>query len=268
MNSDPTLGAPVSRRRVPSVHETRIAGETPVFPGALLKSRQLEPEWLDFLPNSDLRAQRSRSDLRRLNRLMGHARIARAILRPLKTEARPLRLTEIGAGDGSFLLSVAGGLGRKWGGTRAILVDRLTLLTDEMSRAFCNLGWAVQARTCDVLDWCDEPDRHSSPVTLANLFLHHLDSESLRRLLAVLAGRSSCFIAIEPRRSLLSLCFSKLVGLIGCNEVTRHDAPASVRAGFRQNELTRLWPRSSEWKMREGRVGAFSHLFVARRLPD
>ena len=40
------------------------------------------------------------------------------------------------------------------------------------------------------------------------------------------------FIAVEPRRSGRGLFFSRLLWLIGCNQVTRHDAPVSVRAGF------------------------------------
>jgi hypothetical protein len=52
--------------------------------------------------------------------------------------------------------------------------------------------------------------------------------------------------------------------LIGCNAVTRHDAAASVRAGFAGRELSALWPARPGWRLREGRAGLFSHLFVAR----
>jgi hypothetical protein len=37
-----------------------------------------------------------------------------------------------------------------------------------------------------------------------------------------------------------------------------------VRAGFRGDELSRLWP-AGEWTLREEKRGGFSHLFSARR---
>jgi hypothetical protein len=53
--------------------------------------------------------------------------------------------------------------------------------------------------------------------------------------------------------------------MIGCNSVTQHDAPISVRAGFSGDELSALWPDKQNWWLTEQRVGAFSHLFIARR---
>jgi hypothetical protein len=73
------------------------------------------------------------------------------------------------------------------------------------------------------------------------------------------------FVACEPRRSALALGASRLVGLIGCNEVTRYDAPISVRAGFAGRELSGLWPAGGAWQLREGARGLFSHCFVAGR---
>ena len=51
---------------------------------------------------------------------------------------------------------------------------------------------------------------------------------------------------------------------LGCNDVTRHDAAVSVRAGFREAEISAVWP-SGPWSLREEARGLFSHLFVARR---
>jgi hypothetical protein len=56
-----------------------------------------------------------------------------------------------------------------------------------------------------------------------------------------------------------------MLGAIGCNDVTRHDAVASVRAGFRDGQLSALWP-AGPWKLTERGAGLFSHLFVARRM--
>jgi hypothetical protein len=197
---------------------------------------------------------------------MGHVRIARSILRSSSAQNPAAPVIELGAGDGSFLLTVARGLGPGWHGTQATLVDKQALVTNEIRHAFSALGWQIQPRTCDVFDWALEPDSASCPIILANLFLHHFMPEQLRLLLPAIARRSALFVAIEPRRSPLSLFFSKLVGLIGCNAVTRHDAPASVRAGFRRAELAAAWPQDPAWTTEERCAGPFSHLFVARRL--
>jgi hypothetical protein len=100
-------------------------------------------------------------------------------------------------------------------------------------------------------------------AVLANLFLHHFDAR-LPELLAGIARLAPLFIATEPRRDAFTLAGSRLVGLIGANAVTRHDAPVSVRAGFAGQELTALWPEHG-WQTEERRAGLFTHLFVARR---
>jgi hypothetical protein len=74
------------------------------------------------------------------------------------------------------------------------------------------------------------------------------------------------FVAIEPRRAAWPLFCSRLLWAIGCGKVTRHDAVISVRAGFSGNELSDLWPDKNNWELTEQPAGAFSHLFIARKL--
>ena len=100
---------------------------------------------------------------------------------------------------------------------------------------------------------------------LANLFLHHFSEAQLAGMLAAAASQVRVFLALEPRRSGRSLLFSRLLWLIGCNRVTRYDAPVSVRAGFAGNDLSQLWPAGEGWALRERPVGSFSHLFIAQR---
>jgi hypothetical protein len=101
----------------------------------------------------------------------------------------------------------------------------------------------------------------------ANLFVHHFEAERLARLLGGIAGRADAFVCCEPRRSRFALAGSRLLGLLGCNDVTRHDAVVSVHAGFRDDEIGAAWRAAvaNGWTMSETAAGAFSHLFVARR---
>ncbi|HEX6265950.1 MAG TPA: methyltransferase [Burkholderiales bacterium] len=213
----------------------------------------LEPEWLDALPPHDARAQRSRADLRRVNALMGNARHIAAAL------GDAARIADLGAGDGSLMQSVARRLGRP--GIEVVLVDRAAVPDGE---AFAPLRWNATAAIQDAHEFLARPGPRFDAV-VANLFLHHFEPAPLRRLLELAARRTSLFVACEPRRSRLALQTSRLLGLLGCNDVTRHDAAVSVRAGFLGRELSALWPAQERWQLEERPARPFGHLFVARR---
>lgn len=226
--------------------------------------RIVSPEWLDELPADDPRARRSRRDLQRINSLMGHAAWVAGILESALAGIGAGPLVELGAGDGTFLLEVLRRLPRNVPIREVTLVDRLSSDNAEARAGFAELNCAATFARADVFDWLD--DTGQAPLILANLFLHHFPDADLARLLKLAATRASVFIACEPRRSWLSLTGSRLLGLIGCNEVTRHDAVISVRAGFTGDELSRLWPKSGGWQTDERECGLFSHMFAARRL--
>ena len=232
--------------------------------------RQIEPEWLDELPAEHPDAKQSRHDLRRINAWMGNASTMAGVLRNLEDNGSGRRVIEIGAGDGEFLLSVARRMARRPGSNptsrEAVLVDRQYLLANNTTAQFAQLRWKVQAVKADVLDFLAQGSE-SDGTMIANLFLHHFPRETLQGILTAASRHASAFVAIEPRRSFFSWFFAHGLGWIGCNAVTRHDAPVSVRAGFQEMELSALWPKSPSWHLAEHRTGFFSHLFVARKLP-
>lgn len=235
--------------------------------------RILEPEWLDALPPHDARAQRSRADLRRVNFVMGNAgHIARALARanpPLASLATPLsggrqqatalRIADLGAGDGSVMLRVARRLQRP--GVHVTLVDRAPCVA---LQEFEQVRWQATHAREDALEFLRRPGPPFDAI-VANLFLHHFEPARLRRLLELAARRTSLFVACEPRRSRFALHASRLLGLLGCNDVTRHDAAVSVRAGFLGAELSGLWPQRDGWQLAERPAPPFGHLFTASR---
>ena len=200
--------------------------------------RLVEPEWLDELPASDSRAMRSRRDLRRINALMGNASLVAGSLRRAKGAGGIHHLVELGAGDGSFTLSLARRLSPVAQLREVTLVDQAAFANGSAQVEFAKLGCALNVIQADVFDWL--AGVRAVDVIVANLFLHHFEEERLQKLLHLAASRSRVFIACEPRRSPMSLAGSRLLGLIGCNDVTRHDAVVSVRAGFSGRELSRL----------------------------
>ena len=227
--------------------------------------RRVEPELLDSLPPDDPRARRSRRDLRRVNAVMLQPGIMRGLL--LRHARRPpRRLIDLGGGDGAFMLQVARGLARRWPGVALTIVDRHPAVSDATAAAFARLGWHMDVVTAEAQPYLDAlPDASACAIT-ANLFLHHFEPDALARLFATAGRAAPLFAACEPRRGRAPLLASRMLWAIGCGPVTRYDAPVSVRAGFRAQELSPLW-RGPGWTLHEHPARLFTHCFVARREP-
>jgi Methyltransferase domain len=223
--------------------------------------RRLETELLDILPADDPDAVHSRRDLKLLNAVMLHPAImARRIRR--HAVVAPKRIVELGAGDGSLMLRLARRLAPQWPGVATILVDQQGIVPAETRHAVLRLGWRQQQITQDVFDYLAAAE--PADIIIANLFLHHFTPPQLAEIFTRSAKLAPLFIALEPRRSILPLMGSRLIFLLGCNHVSRHDAAASVRAGFRDAELSALWPDRSGWSLHEG-PAALSHGFTAQK---
>lgn len=228
--------------------------------------RIVRPEWLDELSESDPRAVESRRDLRRVNAWMGHVGIITRALRSAFPENAPSSVVELGAGDGSVMLRVARRLAPEWGAVRVTLVDRQTSAAPEVVDQLNELGWTVSIVQAEIREWLAQAGRESGGVMLANLVLHHFSFAELAGIFRSSAAQCGAFVAAEPRRSRVALLAARSIGAIGCNAVSRHDGPLSVRAGFSGRELSRLWPSDPGWALREGPSRLFSHLFTATRI--
>ncbi|MGH8744396.1 MAG: class I SAM-dependent methyltransferase, partial [Burkholderiales bacterium] len=178
---------------------------------------------------------------------------------------KPHVLLELGAGDGSFMLRLARRLAPRWKNVKVILLDRQNIVSGETRDSFYALKWKVQTVTADVFDFLKRAEPRSADIITANLFLHHFPQEPLARLLAQAAQLTRLFVACEPRRGMTALLGSRMLWAIGCNDVSRHDAAVSVRAGFKGQELTALWPKQGEWELYEQAARYATHCFVARR---
>ena len=237
--------------------------------------RMVVAETLDGLPENDPSAMRSRRDLQRVHRVMGTRGILLSALTEMtrsRSVATPLRVLELGAGDGTLMLGVAEALAPAWRHVEITLMDRQSLIDQATVDRYARCGWTVKKKIVDVMDWAVKEDAAQSAINrwdviVANLFLHHFDGAPLRLLMNAMAARCNRLFACEPRRARLALLGSHLIGAIGANAVTREDAVLSVRAGFRDLELTRLWPSQGDgWRTHEYSAGLFSHCFRAERV--
>lgn len=224
--------------------------------------RIVEPEFLDSISPDDPRSKRLRRDLAHLNFWMRNRQaMTTALKNHFNGHRIPQRIVELGAGDGRLLLHLAGS--SKWQNVNVTLLDRRNAATPQTLRQFTRLCWVAETLTADVFDW---PGTAVADAVVTNLFLHHFEDERLSQLLLKISGRTNYFAAIEPHRFPSASFFKPLFFALGCHAITRHDAVTSIRAGFRENEISRLWPDKQNWKLTERRSGLFAHMFIAERM--
>lgn len=226
--------------------------------------RRVQPEVLDALSAGDPAAQRARRDLRRLHYAMG---TLPTLLRALDRAAggsTVRTMLELGAGDGSLMLRVAERRAARWPGVAVTLLDRQRVIEEQTMQGLRAVGWTPSVVTADVFDWLERPQTTQWDIIVANLFIHHFSPTDLSRLVSLIAARTLAFLCCEPRRSMVPLLGSRLIGLLGAGPVARTDAVLSVHAGFRDRELTAAWPDAG-WDLHEYRAGLFSHCLLAVR---
>ena len=239
-------------------------------------ARVVSAETLDHLAPDHPAAIRSRRDLVRVHQAMGTRTIICRAWQRLMSTARsgtPLRILELGAGDGRLLLGVARSLANRWPPVQLSLLDRQNIVTPSTLAGFEELGWSATVQVADALDWAVHPRDEAMGTSAAQwdlittaLFLHHFSVAELDLLLGAVASCSDRFFACEPQRSWLGLAGSHLVWALGANAVTREDAVLSVHAGFQGSEISARWPKAAgPWQVRECAAGLFSHCFSAQR---
>jgi hypothetical protein len=221
--------------------------------------RIVEPEILDTLSPVDPRAIRSRRDLRRVNSWMGNGGIMANALKE-NFSGEPKQITELGAGDGNFLLQVA--KKTNWQNVNATLLDLQKNISAETLAAFSKLGWRAQTVVADVFEW----PQIETEIVIANLFIHHFEDARLAELLRIISQRAKLFVAVEPHRFHFPFPCAQMLRFIGCGKITLYDAETSIRAGFVLKEISELWPDNQNWKLTERRAGLFSHLFIAQKI--
>lgn len=211
--------------------------------------RVVAPEILDHLPPDSDAARRSRTDLRRINAVMGNHRWFRGELS--KRLLPGDRLLEIGAGDGSLRAIRPAGVA--W---------------DGLDLCPAPAGWPDDARwhRTDALHF-DGWAGYS--VVIGNLFFHHFTAPELARLGAAIHSNARLFLASEPIRSRCSQAGLQLLCLLlRAHPVTRHDARVSIEAGFRDEELPNALGLSSasSWRRRTSHSWRGGCRLIATRL--
>ncbi|MEI8293987.1 MAG: class I SAM-dependent methyltransferase [bacterium] len=209
--------------------------------------RVIIPEILDSLNPADPRARRSRRDLRWIDLCLGNSRW---ILSQLKKQSpASSRIVEIGAGEGGLCQSIQAAFPpAKLTGLD--LVPRPTSLPEEIE-------WV----SGDFFQTLPETD---ADTCVGSLILHHFGEGALRDL----GHRFQSFrrlLFCEPLRSRRPLLLSRVASVF-MGEVTRHDMPTSIRAGFRPGELQALLGLDSKkWLVHESISQTMTLRFAAAK---
>ena len=196
-------------------------------------NRILTAELLDHLDPADPRAVRSRRDLRMLDGFLGNSRW---ILRCLKHFCgQPGGVVELGSGEGQLCRRI-----------RTLYPTCDITGLDRISRPE-GLPPSIRWVSGDFLETLLTVE---ADVCCGSLILHHFDTPDLQRI-----GREfrrfPLLLFTEPHRGSLPL---RMAGLASpfAGEVTRHDMPASIRAGLRKGELAPLLGLDpARWEIRE-----------------
>lgn len=231
-----------------------------------MSARRLSPEILDFLPSCDPSALASRRDLQRLHPILGQSRLWLRWFQKRYPDRPPASLVDLGCGDGHLLTTLLTKAFPNGGhGSRLFFVDRQPSIPDSTLELLRRQNWLPTVIPSDLHEWI----RSAPPaeLILTNLFLHHLTNPELRDLFKKISNLSPMFAAAEPIRGFTGTIASRLLGFLGFHSVTLHDARVSVQAGFRDHELSGLWPNPSGWSLTEHRVGLFTHFFCAEKSP-
>jgi SAM-dependent methyltransferase len=228
--------------------------------------RNVEPEELDGLAADDPRGRRSRRDLRRVHVAMRSVSNLQRAVAVLQLAARPRRILELGAGDGTLLLRFARAQRPRWNDVELTLLDRVDLVSEQTHAGYRELGWRVSFLRADALEWAASRQTRNYDLCFANLFLHHFEPAPLILLLRAVAAATDAFVACEPRRSKIARVGSRLIVLLGASAVTRQDAVKSVAAGFTDRELSAAWNTAGgDWNLVEFLAPPFSHCLAAAR---
>jgi hypothetical protein len=140
------------------------------------------------------------------------------------------------------------------------------VVSDETLQKLEAWGWHAEVIKEDAYVYLAQNKGPRFDLISSNLFLHHFHEESLRELMHRAAAATKAFVSCDPERSAFALNGARMLWALACNDVSRYDAVVSVRAGFRGQELSALWPKSPEWSPFEKSV-FFTHCFLARWRP-
>lgn len=199
-----------------------------------MHQRIIEPEWLDHATDAEVDA--NLRDLRFLNRWFGAHGILRDCLRAIPA---PRTILDVGAASGDM------------GRIAAQVHPQASVISLDLQAR--NLQRATAPRVAAdafALPFADD----AVDAVMANLFLHHFTNAQVVQLLRGFhrVARHAVIIQDLQRHTIAHKFLPATSWLFRWNDITLHDGPVSVAAGFTSNELDAL-AHEAGWRKRRVR---------------
>lgn len=206
--------------------------------------RRNDPEFLDGTGHDPLLLDRSLAHVEAVDRWLGGARALRPHLDTLADEGRPLRVLDVGTGDGEVFRRVTNRLARQGSSVLAVGLDA----HPEILAAARRRGGTGDVVSLVRGDGLGLPFADSTfDVVVSTLTLHHFDAaravEAVREMARV--ARRRVLVCDLERSRLHHLGARILAGTVWRgNAITRHDGPTSVLRSFTASELETVGRRA------------------------
>lgn len=195
------------------------------------------PELLDSDAGTPREVEQSIVDLRMFNRAFGGVRTVASLLRRIadKRQLKELSWVDVAGSEGFVTIAAE----------KALVQSRIKLFSVVLDRASTHMNGATPAVCGDALAL---PFRDNSfDVVGSSLFLHHLEPEEALRFAAEgLRVARHALIIHDLVRHPWHLALSYLGFPLYRSRITRHDAPASVRRAYTEDEVREMLTRIVE----------------------
>lgn len=199
-------------------------------------ARIVTPELLDQLPDDHPDAQRNRREIHWINCLMGNYRWFQRVLPKVINNGEPI--LEIGAGSGQLANHL-----------KSTIPSFQPSNYHALDLAPPPAGWPPH--TWHQSDLLAFDGYHNFPCVVGNLILHQFTDQQIQALAPAV---SHCRVLLfnEPLRSRRNAIAYRIAARFTLSHVSRHDGEVSIRAGFRQGELSSLLNLNNpQWTLHE-----------------
>ena len=204
------------------------------------RKRAWLPEKMDDLHLEEKELKRALADIRRVNRLLGGHAASLSGLQPYLSHAdpRPLKLVDLGCGDGAFLRVLATRC-RSLGIKAELIGWDMNPKSLEMALNASTGFPEIRYECHNVLDF---PALPGNSLVVCNLFLHHFNDQDIVCLLRNWIQQRPLSIVINDlhRHSLAYYLFRLFGAIFMKSGVARHDGAASIRRAFSKNDIMRI----------------------------
>ena len=205
-----------------------------------LSSRADDPELMDEPAVEPAELVESLDQLRLINRLLGAAWPTIEGIHRLWEQAgcpKRLSLLDIGTGSGDIADHIL-----KWADRRGLELQLTLLDLQPYTCALVASRYQTDARVSVIQGNIRHLGIRRADIVTASLFLHHFPNRQLATVLSEMQQAAHLGVVVNDlHRHRFAWAFIRAATrLLSDNRLIRHDAPLSVRRGFRAAELDRL----------------------------